>query len=271
MKKENLKKLKNTREKFLKLSPFRNFDIAIVLGSGLGELNLIEVKKSIDFSEIGLKESTVQGHNSKFLIGKFEDKKVIIQSGRLHLYEGLEAFDVCLPVAIYGEVGVKEMIITNAAGGINDNFEPGDIMLISDHINLQGENILIEFCNDKDRFVDMSRAYSLEYYQFLKEKFNVKIGVYLGLKGPSFETPAEIKAFERLGGDAVGMSTVQEVILAKYFGMKVTGLSLITNMASGKQKQISHEEVLNIGRVANEKMAGVIRKILTELGETQCF
>ncbi|MGC8765166.1 MAG: purine-nucleoside phosphorylase [Brevinematia bacterium] len=265
MKVKDYKKLKKAKERFLKLSGQKSFDLAIILGSGLGDgiSEIIDVDNVIDFSDIPyLEKSGVGGHRSRIYIGRHNGKSLIVQCGRLHLYEGFSPFEVSFPVAIYGEMGIGEIIITNAAGGINREFSVGDIMLISDHINLQGENVLIEFCNDDSRFIDMSRAYSVDCYPILKEKYNVKKGVYIGVKGPSFETSAEIRAFEKLGADAVGMSTIQEVILANYYGMKVTALSLITNMASGIGERLSHDDVLKTGEISKESFYEVIKEII---------
>lgn len=262
---ENYKKLQKAKEKFLKLTKGIKFDLAIILGSVPEDeiSKIVNIYKTIDFSEIPfLKKSSVVGHQSKIHFGCFKNKNILIQSGRLHLYEGYSPFEVCLTVALYGEAEIKKIIITNAAGGIKSDFETGDIMLISDHINFQGENVLIDFPDDGNKFLDMSSPYSQEYYPLLKEKYDIKKGVYLGVKGPSYETPSEIKAFEKLGADAVGMSTVQEVILANYYGMKVTGLSLITNKASGLKQSLSHKEVLEAGKMVKDKFYNIIKEMI---------
>ncbi len=257
-----MKKLEKAVRIFSKLSPFENIDVAIILGSGLGseKSSFIEVEKVVKFSEIPyLKTSTVKGHNSEFIFGKFKDKNIVIQSGRLHLYENFSLFEVGLPVAIYGEKKVKNLIITNAAGGINPEFEAGDIMMIEDHINFQGVNILTEY---NPAFIDMTVPYLTEYYEVLKRDFNIKKGTYIGVRGPSYETPAEIKAFKTLGADAVGMSTVQEVILANYYKMKVVGFSVITNKASGMEKNLSHSDVIETGKKSKEKLYNILSKLL---------
>lgn len=257
-----MKKLTKALKVFSKLSPFENIDIAIILGSGLSSESFpfIQKEKVVKFSEIPyLKISTVKGHNSEFIFGRFKSKNVLIQSGRLHLYENFSLFEIGLPVAIYGEKKLKNLIITNAAGGINPEFEAGDIMLIEDHINFQGVNILTEY---SPSFIDMTTPYSTEYYEVLKKEFDIKRGIYIGVRGPSYETPAEIRAFKTIGADAVGMSTVQEVILANYYKMKVIGFSVITNKASGIEKNLSHSDVIETGEKSKEKLYNIISKLL---------
>ncbi|MCX7821720.1 MAG: purine-nucleoside phosphorylase [Brevinematales bacterium] len=257
-----MNRLKKAVNIFSKLSPFEVIDTAIILGSGLASENFpfIKIEKVIKFNEIPyLKNSTVKGHNSEFIFGKFKDKNIVIQSGRLHLYENFSLFEIGLPIAIYGEKKTKNLIITNAAGGINVELEAGDIMMIEDHINLQGVNILTEY---QPSFIDMTNAYSTTHFEILRKEFNLKKGVYIGVRGPSYETPAEIKAFKILGADAVGMSTVQEVILANYYKINVIGLSMITNKASGMQKALSHTEVIETGKKSKEKLYAIIERVL---------
>ncbi len=258
-------KLKKALKKFIKYSPFKSgLDIAIILGSGLGEydFNFLDDKSEIPFSKIPfLKTSKVKGHKSKFLFGKYKNKNLVFQCGRLHLYENYSLFNIGLPVAIYGELKTKYIIITNAAGGINENFNVGDIMMIEDHINFQGINILSEFFL-KPEFVDMTKPYYIEHYEVLSKQYNIKRGTYIGVRGPSYETPAEIRAFKSLGADAVGMSTVQEVILANYYKIKTIGLSLITNKASGLSSSLSHEDVINTGIKSKETFFSIIKKLI---------
>ncbi len=247
-------------------------DIAVVLGSGLGFLtNEFEDKKEIDYKEIpGFAVSTIQGHAGKLIVGKLGGKNVIAMSGRFHLYEGHDVSKVVFPVRVFKKLGVENFLVTNAAGGVNRNFKAGDLMIITDHVGffapspLKGEN-LEEF---GPRFPDMSQIYNKELVDIAEQMakkvgVNVKKGVYMYCQGPSYETPAEIRAADRLGVDAVGMSTVPEVIAANHAGMNILGISCITNMASGILPQpLSHDEVKKTAQEAGEAFCKLVTKIV---------
>ncbi len=265
----------NKAVEFIKSKIEGEYEIGIILGSGLGNLGeKIENAQYVDYCDIpNFPVSTAPGHIGRFIFGTLSGKKVMCMQGRIHLYEGYATESVVMPIRVMRKLGVKKLIVTNAAGGINENFGVGDIMLITDHINFTGRNCLIGK-NDGDfgcRFPDMSFAYSPD----LREKalecakktgVNLQQGVYIGCTGPSYETPAEIRAFRVLGADAVGMSTVQEVIAANHCGMEVLGFSLVSNKAAGLSgERLTEEEVLEIGRQKSEEMQTLIMKIIGEL------
>lgn len=249
-------------------------EIAVVLGSGLGGLGeKIEKPVYIDYKDIeGFPRSTAPGHKGRFIFGTLAGKNVVCMQGRFHFYEGYPMSEVVLPVRVLKKLGVKTLILTNAAGGINRDFSVGDIMLINDHINFMGTNVLIGQNDDSlgARFPDMSYAYDPELRALAKkcaEKTGVEIkdGVYIACTGPSYETPAEIRAFRVLGADAVGMSTVPEVIAANHCGLKVLAFSLISNMAAGILDQpLTEQEVLEAGRIKGEQMQKLITAIIGE-------
>lgn len=230
--------------------------IGIVLGSGLGELaESLSDFKVIPYEEIpGFPISTVHGHKSRLVVGKLGEKEVLCMQGRFHFYEGYGMDEVVFPIRVMKLLGIEKLIVTNAAGGVNSDFEPGTLMLIRDHINFAGINPLIGKNSDEfgPRFPDMSFAYSPELRGKAKEaadhmKLDVKEGVYVWMTGPSYETPAEIRMCSIIGGDAVGMSTVPEVVVANHQGMRVLGISFITNLAAGIQKTpLNHTEVIEI-------------------------
>lgn len=250
-------------------------DIGIILGSGLGEYaQALENPRVIDYKDIpGFPQSTVPGHQGRWYTGLLHGKKVCMMQGRFHAYEGYPLNEVTMPVRVMALLGVKTLIVTNAAGGVNLSFAPGDLMLISDFINLSGKNPLTgpnleEF---GPRFPDMTRAYDRELGALLQqvaEEKNIKLqqGVYCWFNGPCYESPAEIRMTRVLGGDAVGMSTVPETIIARHSGMRVLGISCITNMAAGiLDAPLSHEDVMEVsGRVKNtfrNLVDGVIEKL----------
>ncbi|MBA2879076.1 purine-nucleoside phosphorylase [Anoxybacillus kamchatkensis] len=228
--------------------------IGLILGSGLGVLaDEIEQAIKIPYSDIpNFPVSTVEGHAGQLVYGQLEGATVIVMQGRFHYYEGYSFEKVTFPVRVMKALGVKQLIVTNAAGGVNESFEPGDLMIISDHINNMGGNPLIG-PNDAAlgvRFPDMSEAYSKRLRQLAKDVANeiglrVREGVYVANTGPAYETPAEIRMIRVMGGDAVGMSTVPEVIVARHGGMEVLGISCISNMAAGILDQpLTHDEVI---------------------------
>jgi purine-nucleoside phosphorylase len=250
-------------------------EIGLILGSGLGILaEEINNPIKIPYHEIpGFPESTVEGHAGQLVIGDLEGKKVIAMQGRFHFYEGYTLDLVTLPVRMMKRLGVKTVMVTNAAGGINTNFAAGDLMIIEDQINFMFRNPLTG-PNDTDlgvRFPDMSQAYSAELqdkaFQVAKEQgIELMRGVYASVTGPSYETPAEIRMLRKLGGDAVGMSTVPEVIVAIHSGMKVLGMSCITNMAAGILDQpLSHDEVMETAELVKSKFLSLVKGIVKEI------
>ena len=241
----------------------RRPEIAITLGSGLGDLaERLDAPLTIPYKEIPhFPVSTVSGHKGQFVCGKLGGKEVLCMQGRFHYYEGYDLKQVTMPVRVMKLLGIDCLLVTNAAGGINTGFHAGTLMLIEDHLNLTGENPLIGENLDAfgDRFFDMTVAYDKEYRTLAKataEELNIPLatGVYAWLTGPNFETPAEIRYLRTIGADAVGMSTVPEVLVARHSGIRVLGISCITNLAAGMtDNTLSHEEVKETAdRVQNE-------------------
>lgn len=249
-------------------------DAAIILGSGLGRLaDRITNRKVLSYSDIpGFPSPTVVGHSGAVVAGTLGGRRVIALSGRFHMYEGHEASLAGFPVRVLHQLGAQTLIVTNAAGGVRRTFSPGDIMLIRDHINLMFRNPLIGLVEaGEERFPDMSEPYSLALQQIARgvaraQSVTLHDGVYAGLLGPSYETQAEVKMLALLGADAVGMSTVPEVIVARARGMRVLGFSCITNLASGiSATPITHAEVLETTLVASEKMSALVAGIVEKL------
>ncbi|GED29506.1 purine-nucleoside phosphorylase [Brevibacillus centrosporus] len=249
--------------------------IGLVLGSGLGVLaDEIENPVIIPYNEIpGFTVSTVVGHKGQLVIGKLQGKQVVAMQGRFHFYEGHGLDAVVFPIRVMKLLGVETIIVTNAAGGINENYDPGNLMLISDHINMTFRNPLIGPNDDEmgARFPDMSEAYSKELRQIAKQVaseqgIELREGIYVGLLGPSYETPAEIRMLRILGGDAVGMSTVPEVIVARHMGVKVLGISCISNMAAGILEQpLSHDEVMETTEKVKTQFLALVNGIVAKL------
>jgi purine-nucleoside phosphorylase len=250
----------------------------IILGSGLGGLaDAVEDGIQIPFSDIpGFPSSTVMGHAGRLAIGKLENKNVFVMQGRIHFYEGYSMQVVSMPIRVMHRLGIKTLIVTNAAGGVNPDFSPGDIMLITDHLNLMGmtgHNPLIGSNWDEfgPRFPDMSQAYDRELINIsrqvsLKNHLKLQEGVYAGLSGPSFETPADLRFLRAAGADAVGMSTVPEVTVARHGSMRVLGFSGISNKANLDGSTITtHDEVLEAGRIISPKLETIIRGVLNKL------
>ncbi len=249
-------------------------DTGIILGSGLGGIADEIEGISIPYAGIpGFKTSTIQGHAGKLIVGKLCSKGIIAMQGRLHYYEGHSLREIVHPVRVMRLLGVKNLIVTNAAGGINRDFKPGDLMIIEDHINFTGNNPLIGQNIEElgVRFPDMSRAYSEELINAAeiaanKLKINIKKGVYAAVTGPSYETPAEVRMLRTLGADAVGMSTVPEVIAARHAGLDVLGISCISNMACGVlDKPLCHEEVIEITKGIENVFTALVKEILRGL------
>lgn len=250
-------------------------EIGLILGSGLGILaDEIENPVSVAYKNIPhFPESTVAGHKGQLVAGMLEGRQVIAMQGRFHYYEGYTMQQVTFPVRVMKELGIDSIIVTNAAGGINKTFTPGDLMLIDDHINKMGDNPLIGPNNNElgDRFPDMSKAYDTLYLAHAdkcadKIGLAVRHGVYVGNTGPAYETPAEIKMLRTLGGDAVGMSTVPEVIAAAHSGLRVLGISCISNMAAGILDQpLTHDEVIETTEKVKENFLQYVKEIIRTL------
>lgn len=270
-----LKKLQESTQYILNTIDGKKPTIGLILGSGLGILaDQIEDKISIPYEDIPhFPVSTVEGHVGQLVIGSLSGKSVIAMQGRFHYYEGYDISQVTYPVRIMKMLGVEKLVVTNAAGGINVNFEAGDLMLITDHINLTGTNPLVgkNISELGPRFPDMSEAYSKELRKIAfnvatKLKIVLEEGVYAGLMGPSYETPAEIRYLRIIGADAVGMSTVPEVIIANHCGLKVLGISCITNMAAGVlDTKLSHDEVMETAEKVKEQFIGLVKGIFDQL------
>ena len=250
-------------------------DIALVLGSGLGKFaSQIENSQEISYDSIeNFPTSTVVGNAGKFVIGNIGDKKVIAMQGRVHHYEGYSMDKVVMPIRIMKLLGAQTLILTNAAGGINKDFKPGTLMMITDHISSFVKSPLIGPNIEElgTRFPDMSNVYDKNLCDILsntakEQNIELKQGVYVQTTGPNYETPAEIKMFELLGADAVGMSTVCEAMTAKHMGMKVAGVSCITNMAAGLNKTpLNHKEVADVANKISEEFTRLIKYFILNL------
>lgn len=251
--------------------------VALVLGSGLGGFaSQLKVEREIPYSEIeGFPVSTVAGHDGKFIFGTLGQVPVVCMKGRVHYYEGYSMSDVCLPVRLMKMLGARFLFLTNAAGGLNDSFHAGDLMMIRDHISIFVPNPLIGPNNEKfgTRFPDMSHVYDLELQEILrkvakKENISLREGVYTMLTGPSYETPAEIRLLKTLGTDAVGMSTVVEAIAANHAGMRICGISCISNMAAGISKApLNHKEVQETADQVAQKFTKLVSETILRIGE----
>ncbi len=250
-------------------------DAAIVLGSGLGAFsNEIQVDAEIDYKDIeGFPVSTVKGHAGKLIFGTAGGKKIAAMSGRFHLYEGYSPEEVTLPVRVFQLMGIPNYIVTNASGAVNTSYKPGDLMIIEDHIGFFCPSVLAGENDERlgIRFPSMSEVYSKELIHIAEkaaENIDIKVkkGIYCYCKGPMFETPAEIRAARILGADAVGMSTVPEVISAVHGNMRVLGISCITNMAAGILDQpLTHAEVMETGKMVEEKFSAFMKEIVSLL------
>jgi purine-nucleoside phosphorylase len=274
--KMNTEKIKNASG-FLKQKYANTPRVGLILGSGLGVLaDEIESPVKIPYYEIpDFPISTVEGHAGQLVFGLLSGVEVVAMQGRFHFYEGYSMEKVTFPVRVMKELGVDMLIVTNAAGGVNESFSAGDLMIISDHINNMGTNPLIGPNDSKlgVRFPDMSEAYTKELRAVAREiadrlNINVKEGVYFGNPGPVYETPAEIRMVRVLGGDAVGMSTVPEVIIARHSGMKVLGISCISNMAAGILDQpLSHDEVIETTERVKADFLQYIKEIVKTIAK----
>lgn len=249
--------------------------VGLILGSGLGVLaDSIEEAEVIPYGDIPhFPVSTVEGHAGELVVGKVGGRPVLMMKGRFHMYEGYAGQMVSFPVRVMKAIGVDTLLVTNAAGGINEEYAPGDLMLIRDHLNMTNNNPLIG-PNEPDlgvRFPDMSEAYSKKLRALARETaesrgIQLREGVYVGLMGPSYETPAEIRMFRMLGGDAVGMSTVPEVIVARHAGLQVLGISCITNMAAGILDQpLNHQEVMDTAERVKSTFLQLVKDLIPKL------
>lgn len=247
-------------------------EVLIILGSGLGNLgDRLKDPVAVPYSEVPhMKYSTAPGHKGRFLAGVLGGKNVLMMQGRLHFYEGWAAEDAVFPIRLAKLMGVEKLIVTNAAGGINTEYKPGELMLISDFIKLNAVNPLIGPNMEEfgPRFPDMSKVFDREYmglFRSVAEAHGERVheGVYFYCTGPQYETPAEIRAMRILGADAVGMSTVPECIAARHCGMRILGITLVTNMAAGiLDKPLSGEEVIEAGSAASERLSGYVAEFL---------
>jgi purine-nucleoside phosphorylase len=248
--------------------------IGLVLGSGLGAFaSSLDKATLIPYTLIPhFPASTAIGHSGELILGTARGVPLAVMSGRVHYYEGYSLNEVVFPVRVLGRLGVKILIVTNAAGGVNASFSPGDLMIIEDHINYMGSNPLIGANEDALglRFFDMTEAYDLRLRKiaekaFPKARLKLRKGVYIAFTGPSYETPAEIKMARKLGADAVGMSTVPEVIAARHMGIRVLGISCITNMAAGVARgKLDHREVLRVGDKVKSRLLDVLNRIVQD-------
>lgn len=249
--------------------------VAMILGSGLGDLaEEIEESVHIPYNEIPhFPVSTVEGHAGRLVIGKFQGKEVIAMQGRFHYYEGYSMQEVTFPVRVMKSLGAENLIVTNACGGMNKSYQPGDLMVIEDHLNMTNDNPLIGENLEAfgPRFPDMSTAYNKEFQELAhrcaeKDGLTLQQGVYAGITGPYFMSAAELIMLRRLGGDVVGMSTVPEVIVAQHSGMNVLGISCVTDMAVGEDLQgVTHQEVMETAARTKPKFISLVKKIIKDM------
>ena len=248
----------------------RRPSVLVTLGSGLGDLaESIADPLTVEFGEVGLPTPTVPGHAGRLLVGDLFGTCVIAQQGRLHLYEGVPVGDVTAVVRAAAEAGVDTFVVTNAAGGLRESMNPGDIVVLSDHINLTAQNPLIG-AGGEPHFVDLSDAYDVALRRLAIDAgerlgWAPHEGVYAGLTGPSYETPAEINMLRTIGADVVGMSTVMEVIAARALGLRVAGFSLVTNVHRPGGTPTDHAEVLDAAQTGGPRLAALVREVLTHL------
>lgn len=252
-------------------------EVALILGSGLGDYaDEIEIVQTVDYTDIeGFPTSTVAGHKGRFVFGYVDKTPVVIMQGRVHYYEGYPMSDVVLPTRLMGLLGAKKLILTNAAGGVNFDFKPGDFMMLTDHITTGVPSALIG-ANLEElgvRFPDMSEVYSAKMQEIVRETakeqgIDLKEGVYAQFTGPNYETPAEIRMARAWGADAVGMSTACEAMAARHMGMEICGISCITNLAAGMSKEeLNHKEVQETADRVAKQFKTLITGIITRIGE----
>lgn len=261
--------------RFIRSRAAREVRAALVLGSGLGAFaDEVGGAESIPYEEIpGFARPTVEGHAGRLVVGEVGGAGLAVMQGRFHFYEGYALEEVTFPIRVLGLLGVRTLVLTNAAGGLNNSFTEGALIVISDHLNLMGVNPLLGPNDPRfgTRFPDMTEVYDHEYQEVAVSEaramgLELRRGIYAALTGPSYETPAEIRMLRLLGADAVGMSTVPEAIVARQQGMRVLGLSCITNMAAGVlDKPINHEEVIETGERVRETFAELLRRVIPKL------
>lgn len=271
---ELLDEIKQSKEYILSIDN-KKVDIAIILGTGLGNIvNDIENKVVIKYKDIpNFPVSTVKGHVGELILGDLSGKRVLALNGRFHYYEGYEMEKVTFAVRVIKSLGINNLIVSNAAGGMNPKFSAGDLMIITDHLNLIGNNPLIGKNYDEfgPRFPDMSNAYDKKTVEIAencaaKLKIEIKKGVYAAVSGPNYETPAELRMLRMLGGDAVGMSTVPEVIVANHMSMKVLGISCITDMAiADSLEPLDHKKVLETANKSMIKFVALVKEIILQM------
>ena len=274
MKNEVYDKLTTCYESLKKRISFKP-RVGLILGSGLGDYaEKIKIEETLNYSDIeGFPVSTVMGHKGRFVFGYIGETPVVAMQGRVHYYEGYPMSDVVLPTRLMGLMGIKMLVLTNAAGGVNTGYKPGEFMMITDHILYGVPNPLIGPNLDElgPRFPDMSETYSIRLRDLIRksaEKCNIKIqeGVYAQLTGPSYETPAEVRMVRTLGGDAVGMSTACEAVAAHHMGIEVCGISCITNMAAGILKQkLNHQEVQETADRVSKDFQTLVTELITQM------
>ncbi len=249
--------------------------VAIILGSGLGAFaEDLEQSVAIPYDDIpGFARSTVEGHQGRLVLGYIDQIPVVAMQGRFHYYEGYSLEEVTFPVRVFGAMGVKALVLTNAAGGINIAFDQGSLMLISDHLNLIGASPLRGLNDERfgPRFPDMTEVYDKECQDIVLQEaqgigLDLRRGVYAALSGPAYETPSEVRMLRTLGADAVGMSTVPEAIVARHMSLKVVGISCITNLAAGiLDRPLNHEEVMQVGERVRDQFTRLLRGIIPKL------
>ncbi|MEZ6194309.1 MAG: purine-nucleoside phosphorylase [Planctomycetota bacterium] len=260
---------------FLVERGFDGAEIGIVLGSGLGPLaDAVEIEREVANREIpDFPESTVKGHEGRFIVGRLGGRRVLVLKGRLHGYEGYDLALTALPIRIMARLGIHTLVITNGAGGIDLDFRPGDVMLIEDHLNLQGRSPLTGPNVEEwgPRFPDMTAVYDADLRRLALEVARargiaLRRGIYASVPGPQYETPAEIRMLRSLGAQAVGMSSVPEAIVARHMGVRVLGLSVITNAAAGVTgATLNHDEVVAAGQAAGEEVSGLVAEIVSRM------
>ena len=273
---EIIEKIQNATEYIQTLSKAKP-TVGVILGSGLGVyVDEIENKTIIPYEDItGFHRTTVEGHQGRLILGQVKGVEVAVLQGRYHVYEGHGLDEVVLPTRVLSLLGCEFLVLTNAAGGINSDYVPGDLVYIKDHINMTGRNPLIgpNISEFGPRFPDMTQAYDPELIGLIESSakaldFKIKGGVYCALLGPTYETPAEINMLRILGGDLVGMSTVPESIAANHLGMRVAGISCVTNLAAGiGNEKLSHEDVKDVARVAMNKFSNLLTQLVSEIGQ----
>lgn len=271
-----LKQIKEATD-YLKAQGVESPQVGLILGSGLGELaEEAEDAVFVPYENIpGFPVSTVEGHAGQLVYGSLGDKNVLAMQGRFHYYEGYTLQEVTFPIRVMKSLGVHSMVVTNAAGGVNEAFTPGDLMMITDHINFLGDNPLMGPNENSlgERFVDMSQAYDSGYQDLIRQAASdaniaLQEGVYMAFSGPTYETPAEVRMARTAGADAVGMSTVPEVIVGNHAGIRVAGISCITNLAAGMQAELNHEEVVETSQKVKETFKQLVKDVVTLMPES---